>query len=381
MQVTLDDRPPRLTMAITELDIGGAEKALVRIAQGLQSRGWDVQVISLRDSGPLAAEREGSGIPVLALGCGGLTDVRAVWRMKRALVSRNPDILLTFLHQANLVGRLAGRWARVPRIISGIRVADRRWSVIIPERLTSRLVDHYVAVGHAVSRKHAGLCGIRSERFTVIPNGVDMETIRQSPSTDRKSLPVGPNDVVILSVGRLSQQKAPMDLLSAFQLLQRGHQDPSRPLRLVFVGDGPLRSSLQKAIDVSSFRDSVFLLGWRSDVWGLMKSSDMLVLTSHWEGLPNVILEAQSAGLPVIASSVDGCPELITDKLSGRLFPCGATDELARILAEFIARPQEAAAMAATASAVVREKFSWDTCVEQYHSLLRSCLGPSNQKS
>jgi len=358
-------------MAITELDVGGAEKALVRIARGLQSRGWDVQVISVRDAGRLANELQEFGIPALALGCGGLFDVRAVWRMKSALLSQKPDVLLTFLNQANLAGRIAGRWARVPKILSGIRVADRRWSIIIPERLTSCLVDSYVAVSHAVSQVHGRLCGIRAEQLTVIPNGVDLEAIQQSALTERKSVHCEPNDFIILSVGRLSPQKAPMDLLSAFELLKQGYQDPLRPLKLIFVGDGPLRSSLQEKIAASSLQDSVSLLGWRSDVWGLMKAADVLVLTSHWEGLPNVILEAQAAGLPVIASRVDGCPELIKDKLSGRLFPCGATEELARILAEMIAQPEDAASMAATAFNEVRQKFSWDTCVEQYDSLLR----------
>jgi glycosyltransferase involved in cell wall biosynthesis len=365
-------------MAITELDVGGAEKALVRIARGLKSWGWHVQVISVRDAGPLTKELQEFGIPVLALGCGGLFDVRAVWRMKNALVRQKPDVLLTFLNQANLAGRIAGRWARVPKILSGIRVADRRWSVIIPERMTCGLVDHYVAVSHAVSQVHGSLCGIRAEQIAIIPNGVDLEAIVQSARTERESLQCGPDDFIILSVGRLSPQKAPMDLLSAFEKLKRGYQDPLRPLKLVFAGDGPLRSSLQKQIAASSLGDSVSLLGWRSDVWGVMKASDVLVLTSHWEGLPNVILEAQAAELPVIASAVDGCTELIADKHSGRLFSSGATEDLAQILAEVIARPQDAASMAATALAEVREKFTWDICVEQYHALL---LRTGTQKS
>ena len=357
-------------MSINELDVGGAEKAFVRIAVGLRKRGWEVQVISIRDAGALTGALDEAGISVLALGCGGFADCRAVWRMKKALAKWRPDVLLTFLHQANIAGRLAGRLAGIPRVISGIRVADRRWSVSITERMTSGFVDRYVAVSHAIAKVHADICGIAADRFVVIPNGVDNAAIRQTLPADRKDLKCGSDDTIIISVGRLSPQKAPLDLLTAFEFLKSGRDDGARPMKLLFAGDGPLRPALERQIAAKSLQDSVYLLGWRSDVWSLMKAADVMVLASHWEGLPNVILEAQAAGLPVVASGVDGCLELIRDMQNGRLFPCGQTEVLARILAEVIDRPLEAASMAATARLEVETRFTWDACIEQFHSLL-----------
>ena len=127
-------------MAITELDVGGAERAFVQIAIGLKSRGWDVNVISLRDAGPLAETLRQAGIQVDALHCGGPADFRAIGRMKHALQKNLPAVLLTFLHQANMVGRIAAKRANVKNVICGVRVADRRWSVRIPEMLTKHLV-------------------------------------------------------------------------------------------------------------------------------------------------------------------------------------------------------------------------------------------------
>lgn len=356
-------------MAITELDIGGAEQAFVRIAKGLKGLGWDVDVISLRNAGPLSDPLRAAGIPVSALQVGRFSDFRAIGRMQKLLRTRQPSVLLTFLHQANIVGRIAGRLARVPRIVSGIRVADRRWSVMIPERLTSGLVDHYVAVSKSVADVHRRLCGIPSERISAIPNGVDFETIGQLPAADRAEWQMDSEARIILSVGRLCEQKAPLDVLEAFRKLRNQTEDGLR-LKLFFVGDGPLRPRIERQIAAMNLGNDVRLLGWRPDVVQLMKASDVLVLASRWEGLPNVILEAQAAGLPVVASSVDGCRELITDGVTGRLFCPGDAADLVSVLGDLLASPPEAASLAEKAGFAVKSRYRWETCIEAFHKLL-----------
>jgi glycosyltransferase involved in cell wall biosynthesis len=360
----------RLTMVITELDIGGAEQAFVRIATGLKPLGWDICVISLRDAGPLAKPLLEAGISVTALNVGGFTDLRAVWRLKSALKVQRPDVLVTFLHQANIAGRIAGRWAGVPRIICGVRVADRRWSVAWPERLTRHLTDHYVAVSKSVADVHQQLCRIAPECISTIPNGVDFAAIQQVRPLDRSLLNCQPTDRILLCVGRLTEQKAPLDVFKAFE--QIVSTDPVRyqSLRLLFVGDGPLRGEMERRVRLSRFRSAVQILGWRSDVLNVMKSSDVLVLASRWEGLPNVILEAQAAGLPVIASDIDGCLELVDDKGTGRIFQSGNTNELSQVLTEVLENPQQTQELARAAKAHVAACYSWTTCVSSFHQLL-----------
>ena len=364
--------PPlrRLTMAITELDIGGAEQAFVRIATGLQSLGWNVRVISLRDEGPLSKPLVDAGIPVIALQAGEFTDPRAIWRMKNELKSHRPDVLVTFLHQANIAGRIAGRWAGVPRIISGVRVADRRWSVAWPERLTRHLTDRYVAVSHTVAGVHQQLCGIAPDRMSIIPNGVDFDLIRHVNPLDRSLLNCELTDRILLCAGRLSEQKAPLDVLTAFERIVSTDLVRYASLKLLFVGDGPLREALEQRVSSSRFRSAVRILGWRSDVLNIMKSSDVLILASRWEGLPNVILEAQAAGLPVIASDVDGNCELVNDQLTGRTFQSGDPDGLARVVAEVLENPQKTHELARTAAAHVAIHYTWATCVNSFDRLL-----------
>lgn len=364
----------RLTMVITELDVGGAEKAFVRVAIGLQNLGWDVRVVSLRDAGPLATLLEAANIEVSALQTGGLLDVRAIWRLRRELLCRPADVLLTFLHQANLVGRIAGRLAGVRRIVCGIRVADRRLVVRLPERLTKGMVDRYVAVSQSVGELHRNICQIDPDRMMTILNGVDLEAIDAAVPATRREMGCEPDDQVILCVGRLSRQKAPIDALEAFHLMLSSFPELKLRARLLFIGEGELRPELQRRVDELGLHHSVQLPGWRPDVWRLMKSANALVLASHWEGLPNVIMEAQAAGLPVVATAVDGSHELIRDQLTGRLVPRGDINAMANALGEILQNNAVAALMSRTARSHVAEHRHWSTCIEQYHELLNALL-------
>jgi glycosyltransferase involved in cell wall biosynthesis len=142
--------------------------------------------------------------------------------------------------------------------------------------------------------------------------------------------------------------------------------------RLLYIGEGELRTDLQRRVDEHGLQDSVQLPGWRPDVWRLMKSANALLLASHWEGLPNVVLEAQAAGLPVVASAVDGTQELIQDQLTGRLVPCGDTTAMATALGEILLNNAAAAELAHNARRQVAEHYRWDVCIEQYDRVLSS---------
>lgn len=357
-----------MVFCITELDIGGAEKAVVRIATGLKVLGWSVRVISLRDAGAMARPLREAGIEVEALQCGHFADVRCFWRLRAALRSRLPDVLVTFLHQANIYGRLAARSAGVPVVVSGIRVADRRAWVRLTDRMTRHCADHYVAVSRSVAKTHAELCHISAERMSSIPNGVDVVSDVRSDESSAGNQ--------ILFVGRLCEQKNPLLLVDAFAMLPARFRETSR---VVFVGEGPLRGALQTHIRQQGLNDRVQLLGFRDDCQNLMLSSTVMVLPSRWEGLPNVVLEAMAAGLPVIATDVDGTSELIADGDTGWLLPASKADRLAAAMEECLTRPGERLRRAKRALQLVRQEYSWASVVDRYDELLRSLLFDSAQ--
>ncbi len=351
----------RVTFCINELDPGGAEKALVRVAAGLLAKDWQVNVVSLRDLGALAEPLVLEGIPVVALGCGGLLDVRAIFRLRRVLRQQRPDVLVCFLHQANIVGRISGWLARVPTVVSGIRVADRRSWVVWTDRITRGLSRHYVAVSRHVADVHAALCRIPRDRVTVIPNGVDVPEIQPLPA-DRED-----SQFRILFVGRLTRQKRPQSLIRAVAALPEGLRDRTV---LDLLGDGELRAELQNQIDSLGLADRIRLHGQQSDVPDWMVQSDVLVLPSEWEGLPNVILEAMARGLPVIATAVDGVSEIIEHEQTGWMVPPGNVSALAESLAMVSADEDLRNVVANRAFDAVRQRFRWDKTIDAFDELL-----------
>ena len=366
--MTENTTSPSVTFCITELDVGGAEKAMVRIAIGLQEAGWRVRVISLRDAGVMTEPLRAAGIPVSALGCGGFADLRALWRLAREL-KRNPtDLVQCFLHQANIYGRLAVRFCGQPKrlrpvVVSGIRVADRRFWVILTDRLTRFCTDHYVAVSKHVAATHAELCRLKDDAISFIPNGVEIP-----------SEPVHAADTAfpkLLFVGRLTKQKAPLDLLEAFHLLP---DDVQRRCLLNFVGDGPLAFSLRTAIDRLQLNDRVHVVGHSDEVPALMRDSTVLVLPSRWEGMPNVILEAMAIGLPVLATSIDGTQDVMDDGVTGWLVPPSNPKALSQRIATVLNDPASRSAIAQAAQVHVAQHFSWQSAIGRYDQLLRELV-------
>lgn len=368
-------------MVITELDVGGAEKAFVRIAIGLKQKHWKIHVVSLRDPGPLAATLQQHAIPVTALHCGGFLDLRAIPRLRTVLNTLHPTVILSFLHQANIVSRIAGRLAHVPLCISGVRVADRRLSVTLSEQLTRPWSDHYIAVSEAVSHAHKALCDIPENRISTIRNGVDFEELDAFPPANRGLLNLQPTDFVILCAGRLTPQKNPQLVLQAFQQLLAHSSKLPRPPKLIFVGEGPLRASLQQSVQRAGLEQEVRFTGWRADLPGLMKAANVLVLASEWEGLPNVIAEAQAVGLPVISSRADGCTELITAGVTGQLFDCRDVNALVQLLSAQLHDPTASLQMARTAASFVRTQLTWQSCIDQYDTLLKRLISHNTNVS
>ncbi|NQV23239.1 MAG: glycosyltransferase, partial [Rhodopirellula sp.] len=168
--------PRRITFLITELDHGGAERALVRIATGLDRNLWEPQVVSLSDRGALAEPLEAVGIPVTSIGAGRVHSPIGLWRatigLSRCLKTQQPALLQTFLFHANIAGRLAAKRAGVPVVVSGIRVAEKRgrWRLAV-DRMTDRFVDRHVCVSRSVADFSIRESGLPPSKVMVIPNG------------------------------------------------------------------------------------------------------------------------------------------------------------------------------------------------------------------
>jgi len=360
-----------ITLVITELDRGGAEQALVRLARGLKDLGWTVEVVSLRDAGPLSSDLANFGIPVTALHCGGLTDLRCLFRLRRHLRKNRPTVLLSFLHQANLYGRLAGYLEGVPIVVSGIRVVDHRIIVTLPERLTRRLVTKYVACSESVAAEHARLCGIANQKFESILNGVEAAEMSNSPDETRERLRIPDEATVLLFVGRISPQKGLPDLLSAFAAARK---TASGDIRLVVVGDGPDREACEQQAANLDLSDVTHFAGRVDSVWAWYRLADLVVIPSRWEGTPNVLLESLACGVPVVASAVHGVVD-VADRYPGvQVVPTHNIALLTSALTQFYDDPGPFREQATEAQTIVSETLTWKSMAVRYDDLLRSLL-------
>ncbi|HUY35625.1 MAG TPA: glycosyltransferase [Pirellulales bacterium] len=305
-------KPLRLALCATELAPGGAERCLVELATRLDRTRFEPVVYSLAPPGArrsLIERLEAAGVAVHFLAGRGIRSAPGVCRrLAQRLKSQGAEVLQTFLFHANVMGRVAARWAGVPHVVCGLRVAERRanWHLRL-DRWTTRLVDQYVCVSDAVRDFSIARGRLTPERMVVIPNGVDLGRFDQAATVDLAALGVPAGRRAVTYVGRLDPQKGLPGLLVG----ARWWLDHLSDHDLLLVGDGPRRSDLEAEVRRLGLTDRVHFAGWRDDVAEILRASRLLVLPSRWEGMPNVVLEAMAARLPVVATDVEGVRALL----------------------------------------------------------------------
>jgi starch synthase (maltosyl-transferring) len=367
------DRPVRIALVITDLDIGGAERALVNLAIRLDRRRWAPVIIALGSEGRLVEELCQAGLPCDCLGGSRDRPLQVIGRLRRALRRYQPELVQSFLFHANLATRLAAPWAGGLWVVGGLRVAERqkRWHLIL-DRLTSFLSTGSVCVSQGVLRFSQTEGGLNPRRLMVIRNGIDPRPFDQALPVPRRDLGILEDAHLALAVGRLDSQKGIPDLLAAAESVI----PQASGWHLALVGDGPCRSWLLEQLAARPLLDGrVHWLGARDDVPGLLKSANLLVLASLWEGMPNVILEAMAAGRPVVATSVEGTEELVLPEQTGWLVPPGDPKSLGAALLYATYHPELCWRLGDNARARVGREFSIDRTVASYERLWSGLLG------
>ena len=365
--------PVPVALAITDLDVGGAERALVALATGLDPRHWRVSVVALSGEGALAAPLREAGIAVECLGVDPRRPLRAVRSLAGALRRTNPRLVQSFLFHANVASRLAGPLAGGPWVVGGLRVAERRrrWHLAL-DRWTMPLATGSVCVSEGVRRFSAEAGRLDPSRLVVVSNGVDPAPFDRALAVDRASIVVPPGAVLALYVGRFDPQKGLNHLLDAASRIIATRAD----WHLALVGDGPERPALLARIGADpALRANVHALGRRGDVPALLKAADLLVLPSLWEGMPNVVLEAMAARRAVVGTAVEGTEDLVVPGQTGWLVPPGDPGALADALLEAAADPSRLARFGESGRARVEAGFTPARVVEAYERLWAGVLG------
>ncbi len=363
---------------IDSLISGGAEQSLAVLAPHYTRRGvvLDVAYLYERDNVWIPA-LEAAGAHVFSVaGPGGMPG--AVRRTRRLLAERRPDVLHTTLFDADVVGRSAALFTRVPVVTSLVNEAygaeQRRnpdlkaWKLRaaqLADAVTARRVRRFHAVSSNVASVSARRLRVPRARIDVIPRGRDPEKLGERDpkrrTRVRAALGVGAADEVVLALGRHEYQKGFDVLIAAFAQLRR-----DRPgVRLFIAGrEGNATSDLRAAVSDSGVGGAVEFLGFRSDVPDLLCAADLFVSASRWEGSPGSVLEAMALEAPIVATDIPAVREVLGEGDAGVLARPDDAAALARAMALALDDPKTPA-RAAEARARFVDQFTIDRIADR----------------
>lgn len=341
----------------------GGETYLLLLARRLDRKQFRLIVVS-PEAGALVDNLRAEGIETLVLDMNRLGSVGPILRLRDLLHERRVEILQTHGARSNFYGRLAGRLAGTPVIISTVHnslydypVGRLRKSFYLAlDRVTAPLAHCILCVAESHRQELIGRYHLPPEKVVTIPNSVDLGRFGpvESGGQVRKELGI-PNDAPVIGVvGRLTHQKGHCFLLHALPMLARRYP----ALCCLVVGDGELCEELAGLAARLGVLDRCLFLGVRRDIPAVLSALDVLVVPSLSEGMPYVVLEGMASGKPVVATAVNGIPEVVEDRVTGRLVPRQDSGALAEAIGELLADPKSAAAMGRAARRRVEESFS-----------------------
>lgn len=369
------------------MQVGGAERHLLRIATALAQTGISVQVFAFQPDGPLRPLFEQQGIPVhgfiapewlqrtikhprsyawIVLFIAAFRLWRAIWRLK-------PQVIHYFLPLAYIVGRLVSLFGphafhvMSRRSMNHYQAKHRLFARI--ERLLHPSLNRVTGNSQAVVAQLIDE-GVPNDRLRLIYSGIEATQfyVPEMRTATRSSLGLEHDSLVFVMVANLIPYKGHADLIDAFSLIQE-HLPKNWHVLIIGRDDG-IQTGLQERCKNAGIADHFHFLGSRTDIAALLSSSDVGVLCSHQEGFSNSVLEGMAAGLPMVVTDVGGNAEAVIDGEHGYVVPAHCPSQLGEALLR-VANDELRALMGNRARQHVRERFSMQACITAYQALYR----------
>lgn len=339
-----DDPTPLIVHVIYRLQVGGLENGVVNLVNHMPSDRYRHAIVCLSDATDFRQRIQRDDVEIFEMHKRPGHDFASWRRLFDLFRELHPAVV----HTRN-IGCLE---AQIPAWLAGVRCrvhGEHGWDVSDPDgnnrkyrwlrRLHSPLVHRFIALSRELEEYLVQRVGIARDKVSRIYNGVDSVRFRPGQSD---ALPAGfsaGDSVVFGTVGRMHGVKDQGNLCQAFVLLCRQHTEIAHRMRLVLVGDGPLRAICSAMLAEARLEGQAWLPGNQTEVPDLMRAFDVFVLPSQAEGISNTVLEAMASGLPVIATDVGGNSELVQDGASGSLVPANDPQALADQMARYAGSP------------------------------------------
>lgn len=368
----------RVLFVLTALHIGGAEMLVLELMRAMQRLGWRPALVALA-GGPLEERVRAAGFPLRVLsGRIGVHDPKLVVELAQAYRDFRPAVVHSHTAPANLLARAARLLCWVPRLVSTAHNVHEGKHRHLFYRATDRLASITTNVSQAAARRYIEIGAAPAHRMLCVPNAIDTVKFTRSDAgrgARRDELRVG-DAFVWLAVGRLQRQKAYPRMIDAFELhLQSWPND-----RLCIVGTGELEDELRARIEGTPLADRVQLLGRRMDVAELMSAADAYLMSSDWEGMPIVLLEAASCQLPAVVTDVGGNAELVHDGETGVVVPASTPEVLAAGMTRMRSlSASERSRMGARAREHVVGTYSMDVTAARWDAIYRGSIPPESR--
>lgn len=389
----------KIDLIITELDVGGAELCLTNLALFLQARRHTIRIIALGD--PPAPDRamllekvRSANIPIHFLNASRSWHFpQAAMKLSSLVKKTPPDIAQSFLYHANVMAACVYPSKGI-RLVGGVRVADPSRIRSMIHSYASKQMEHLVCVSESVAKTIEVRELIPRSKLSVIPNGIAYGRHDSQPESDdsNRQIPIKPPTNVhsaqrqlgldlstpcLLFVGRLDYQKGVDSLAEHWDEILAGLPEH----HLIFVGDGPLKSPLQSRASQSRYEDRIHFAGRRNDVFEWMNSSDLLVLPTRYEGMPNVILEAMSCGLPVASMRAEGVVELLGSHFEEQTTDIDDWPAFVELVVQIASNPELKRVLGHSNRLRCIKDFDLESQLSKYESLYEAILSKDGMQS
>ncbi|RLG88384.1 MAG: hypothetical protein DRO16_05140 [Thermoprotei archaeon] len=360
----------KICFVIGTLVAGGAEKQLYYLIKYLDREKFQPVVIALRSGSMENDFRE--IVKIKIIGKRWKIDPFFFFNLFHSIKEEKVDILHSFMFTSNTWGRICGVLLKIPVIVASERSMDlwKKWYHFKIDKILGNFTIKIICVSEEVKNYYLKKTELPESKFAVIENGVNLEEIEKTEYKKelKDEFGIKEEDFVILTGGRLCKEKSIDVLLSVVPELRKEIKN----LKILIVGEGEEKRNLMEIVKKLNIENSVVFTGFRRDILSIIKISDIVVLTSKWEGMPNLILEGMALGKSVISTDIGGSKEIIEDGVNGFLLKYGDKKALVDKIIYLYKNPEVRKKMGEEGYKIVKKRFNLFEKIKEYEKIYSS---------